>query len=64
MSTRNWREFKWPFERMETFTRSEPFPTNEMKATYLGDKPKKKGAKVYHQALLARLMKKKREEAR
>jgi hypothetical protein len=31
-----------------------------MKATYLGDRPKKKGAKLYYQALLDR----KKKEAR
>lgn len=54
MSTRNWREFKWPYEPLENFMRSEPFPSQEMKATYLGDRPKKKGAKLYYQALLKR----------
>lgn len=53
-STRNWQEYKIPGASMDTFTRSEPFPTQEMKATYLGDKPKKRGAKLYYQALLRR----------
>jgi hypothetical protein len=62
VSLSNWTQFKWPFAKMETFTRSEPFPTQEMKATYTGDKPEKKGAKLYYKALLNR--KRKQKETR
>ncbi len=58
MSLKNWTQFKWPYEPLKTFTRSEPFPSEEMKATYIGDRPKKKGAKLYYQALLERARKK------
>ncbi len=34
--TSNWTKFKWPFAPLDTFTRSEPFPADEMKATYVG----------------------------
>lgn len=54
MSLKNWQQFKWPYESLKTFTDSEPFPSEEMKATYIGDRPKKKGAKLYHQILLDR----------
>lgn len=54
----NWTQFKWPYAPLSTFTRSEPFPSDEMKATYLGDRPKKKNrAKLLHEALLARKQK-------
>lgn len=34
--TSNWTQFKWPFAPLSTFTRSEPFPSSEMKNTYVG----------------------------
>jgi len=38
----NWKRFKWPFERMENFTRHEPFPSDEVKATYVDGMRKRK----------------------
>jgi hypothetical protein len=54
VSLKNWTQFKWPYEPMETFTKSEPFPKDEMKATYVGTHPRRKSAKVLYRALLAR----------
>jgi len=31
----NWTKWHSPFEPMENFTRHEPFPSNEVKATYV-----------------------------
>ena len=31
----NWKHFKKPFESMSTFTRHEPFPSGEVKDTYI-----------------------------
>lgn len=31
----NWTKFKWPYERMSRFTRHEPFPSDDVKATYI-----------------------------
>lgn len=42
MSLRNWKNFHWPGASLDTFTRSEPFPSEEMKATYIDGKPKPK----------------------
>lgn len=53
--TSNWTQFKWPYAPLDTFTRSEPFPTDEVKATYIGDKPKnRRGSKALFQSLLSR----------
>ena len=56
MSTKNWKNFKWPFERMDVFTRSEPFPGNQLKdttVTGLG-KPRKKDTKMMYNAMRKR----------
>lgn len=60
MSTRNWKNFKWPFERMDVFTRSEPFPGEEIKDTYITGmgKPRKKNTKMMYNALAKRWQKK------
>lgn len=31
----NWTKFKWPFAPMKNFTQHEPFPSDEIKATYI-----------------------------
>ena len=51
--TSNWTKFKWPYEPLDHFTRSEPFPSNELKATYIDGrkKPKKRDTKDYYRAL-------------
>jgi hypothetical protein len=53
--TDNWQNWKPPFSPLSTFTRHEPFPSDELKATYIdsptGRKPKKKNAKDYYRAL-------------
>lgn len=55
MPTGNWQNYKIPFDRMDVFTRHEPFPSNELKATYVdsptGKKPKRKDVKDYYAAL-------------
>lgn len=43
--TSNWTKFKWPYAPLDTFTRSEPFPSDELKATYVGG-TKRPGAKA------------------
>ena len=54
--TSNWTNFKWPGAKLDTFTRHEPFPSEELKATYITGmkKPKKRDRKDYYQALEAR----------
>lgn len=54
--TSNWTKFKWPYAPLDTFTRSEPFPSQELKATYIdGDKrPRKRDAKSGYSALRRR----------
>ena len=37
----NWQNFQWPHAPLGNFLRSEPFPSKEVKATYI-DRPKKK----------------------
>ena len=41
MSLKNWKHFRTPFEPLGNFLRSEPFPSEEVKATYI-DRPRKK----------------------
>jgi hypothetical protein len=41
VSIRNWKHFRWPYEPMQHFTRSEPFPANE-KATSIDGKPRRR----------------------
>jgi len=56
VSTKNWKNFKWPFERMDVFTRSEPFPGTQLKdttVTGLG-KPRKKDTKMMYNAMRKR----------
>lgn len=53
-SIRNWTQYKWPYAPMKTFTRSEPFPSDEMKATYLGDRPKRRSKTLYRALLEAK----------
>jgi hypothetical protein len=56
---RNWTKFHSPGEPMRNFTRSEPFPSQELKATYV-DSPdpktdarkRKSNVKRYYQALV------------
>ena len=31
----NWQNWKMPWSRLDTFTRHEPFPSEELKATYV-----------------------------
>jgi hypothetical protein len=38
----NWKRFHTPYEPMDHFLRSEPFPTNEVKATYIDSPSGKK----------------------
>lgn len=59
---KNWQQYKSPRDPLSTFTRSEPFPSQEVKATYTGDNTKKQGAKTLFAALLNR--RKKQMEAR
>lgn len=56
MSTKNWKNFKWPYERMDRFTRSEPFPSGQIKDTYITGmgKPRKKDTKMQYNALRKR----------
>lgn len=58
MSTRNWKQFKWPYERMDVFTRSEPFPGDQLKDTYITGmgKPRKKDTKMAYNAMRKRWM--------
>jgi hypothetical protein len=53
MSLSNWQNFKVPFARLDVFTRHEPFPSEELKATYIDGrrKPKRKDRTVLAQAL-------------
>lgn len=51
--TSNWTNFKWPFAPLDEFTRSEPFPSDELKATYIDGRGKPK-AKDYSRALRKR----------
>jgi hypothetical protein len=56
----NWTNFQFPGAPLDRFTRSEPFPSEELKATYLGPKTttndrrrkRKEGVALYYQALL------------
>ncbi len=56
----NWTKFQVPGAPLGNFTRSEPFPSPELKATYLGPqmtmndrrRKRKEGVKLYYQALL------------
>ncbi len=41
MSLKNWKHFRRPYEPLGNFLRSEPFPSEEVKATYI-DRPRKK----------------------
>lgn len=41
MSLKNWQNFQFPYAPMGNFLRSEPFPSQEVKATYI-DRPLKK----------------------
>ena len=41
MSTKNWTNFQFPWAPLGNFLRSEPFPTQEVKATAI-DRPRKK----------------------
>ncbi|MEK7765284.1 MAG: hypothetical protein AAB368_03505 [bacterium] len=52
----NWTKFKWPYAPLDTFTRSEPFPSSELKDTYVGGtkKPRRRDAKVGFNALRKR----------
>lgn len=56
MALKNWKNFKWPYERMDVFTRSEPFPSEQIKDTYITGmgKPRKKDTKNYYDALRKR----------
>jgi len=53
--TSNWTKFKWPYEPLDHFTRSEPFASDELKATYVGsDKRPGASAKTGFSALKKR----------
>jgi hypothetical protein len=41
VSLKNWKNFRRPYEPLGNFLRSEPFPSEEVKATYI-DRPRKK----------------------
>ena len=41
MSIGNWTNFQFPHARLGNFLRSEPYPSQEVKATYI-DRPRKK----------------------
>lgn len=43
MSIRNWKHFKVPFSKMSNFTRHEPFPSDEVKSTYIDGRKSKPG---------------------
>lgn len=60
MSTRNWKNFKWPYEQMSRFTRSEPFPSDAIKDTYITGmgKPRKKDTKMMYNAMQKRWVRK------
>ena len=49
----NWKNFKTPFAPLDEFTRHEPFPSEELKATYVGGrkKPKKANRTLLSQTL-------------
>lgn len=51
----NWTKYKWPYEKMGNFTRHEPFPSDETKATYIDGmrKRRKKDRTLGAQALEA-----------
>lgn len=53
---KNWKHFRWPYEPLKNFTRSEPFPSDELKATYIDGmrKPRKRDAKAGAMALARR----------
>jgi hypothetical protein len=53
MSLSNWTNYKMPFQRLDVFTRHEPFPSEELKATYIGGtrRPRKKDRSILAQAL-------------
>jgi hypothetical protein len=44
MSLKNWQNFQFPHAPLGNFLRSEPFPSEEVKATYI-DRPRKKRKK-------------------
>jgi hypothetical protein len=54
-STSNWTKYKNPYEPMSHFTRHEPFPSDEVKATYIDGmrKRRKKDRTLGAQALEA-----------
>jgi hypothetical protein len=39
----NWKHFKKPFSKMSNFTRHEPFPSDEVKDTYIDGRKSKPG---------------------
>lgn len=49
----NWTKYHLPWAKLDTFTRHEPFPSEELKATYVGGtkKPKKRDRKACVTAL-------------
>ena len=54
----NWQKFHTPFEPMKNFTRHEPFPSDETKATYIdGMKKRKKGDRTLGAQALEALQK-------
>jgi len=61
VSTKNWKNFKWPYERMEVFTNSEPFPGTQLKDTTVTGmgRPTKKNSKMMYNALQKRWVRKK-----
>jgi len=43
VSLRNWKHFKRPYQSMDTFTRHEPFPSGEVKSTYIDGRKTRPG---------------------
>lgn len=64
MSLRNWKHYHIPGASLDTFTRSEPFPSEEMKATYIDGKPKKKGSRATPAQMFEALKNRRKPEVR
>ncbi len=60
----NWTKFHWPYEKMENFTRHEPFPSDETKATYIdGMKKRNKRDRTLGAQALEALQRRRRAHA-
>jgi hypothetical protein len=62
---KNWKHFKTPFESMDSFTRHEPFPSGEVKATYIDGRKTRPGRRDMKMTAkdAAMALKKKRKKA-